>query len=80
MDKDRIKGKIEDVKGRAKRQMGEWTGDENAQVEGTMDQAKGKLQNAWGQVKDSARDVADDANRDERAREPEDRDRNRDAA
>jgi uncharacterized protein YjbJ (UPF0337 family) len=65
MDEDRIKGKAEDIKGRVKRQVGEWTGDEEAQAEGTMDQAKGKAQNAWGKVKDAARDVADDAKKDD---------------
>ena len=65
MDEDRIKGKAEDIKGRVKRQVGEWTGDEEAQAEGAMDQAKGKAQNAWGKVKDAARDVADDAKKDD---------------
>jgi uncharacterized protein YjbJ (UPF0337 family) len=61
MDKDRIKGKAEDIAGRAKRQVGEWTGDEKTQAEGAMDQAKGKARNAVGKVKDAARDIADDA-------------------
>lgn len=61
MDNDRVKGKMDDVKGRAKRQVGEWTGDEEAQAEGTMDQAKGKVQNAWGKLKDAGRDAADKA-------------------
>lgn len=73
MDKDRIEGKLDDVKGRAKRQVGEWTGDENAQAEGAMDQAKGKLKKAWGKVKDAGRDAADEARRD-------DMDRDKDAA
>jgi len=30
-----------------------------------MDQAKGKTQNAWGKVKDAARDVADDVKKDD---------------
>lgn len=60
MDKDRVKGKIEDIKGRVKRQAGEWTGNERLQDEGAMQQAKGKVQNAWGKVKDAARDVKDD--------------------
>ena len=42
MDKDRVKGTIDDVAGRAKRQVGEWTGDTNAQVEGAAQQVKGK--------------------------------------
>ena len=61
MDKDRVEGKLDDVKGRVKRQVGEWTGDENAQAEGAADQAKGKVQNAWGKLKDAGRDAADNA-------------------
>ena len=63
MDKDRIEGKMEDIKGRAKRQVGEWTGDTQTQAEGAMDQVKGKAQNAWGKAKDAARDSMDDANK-----------------
>jgi len=59
MDKDRVKGKAEDIKGRIKRQVGEWTGDEKTQAEGTAEQVKGKIQNAWGKVKDAGRDVLD---------------------
>ncbi len=69
MDSDRIKGKMDDVKGRVKRQVGEWTGDENAQAEGAADQAKGKVQNAWGKIKDAGRDAADNADRDRRDRD-----------
>jgi uncharacterized protein YjbJ (UPF0337 family) len=61
MDKDRIKGKMEDIGGGIQRQAGEWTGDEKTQVEGAAHQVKGKLRNAVGQVKDAARDVAHDA-------------------
>jgi len=60
MDKDRVEGKMDDIKGRVKRQVGEWTGDKDAQAEGTMDQAKGKVQNAFGKAKDAVRDAADD--------------------
>ena len=60
MDKDRIEGKMKDIKGRVERQVGEWTGDEDAQAKGAVDQLKGKTQNAVGKVKDAARDVADD--------------------
>ena len=62
MDKDRVKGKAEDIKGRIKRQVGEWTGDEKTQAEGAAEQAKGKIQNAWGKVKDAGRDVLDRSN------------------
>jgi uncharacterized protein YjbJ (UPF0337 family) len=60
MDKDKIKGTIDDVKGRVKRQTGEWTGDENLQSEGAMDQAKGKVEKTWGNVKDGARELKED--------------------
>lgn len=70
MDKDRIEGKVEDVKGRVKRQVGEWTDSPELQAEGTMDQAKGKVQNAFGKAKDAVRDIADDAKKDS-AREEE---------
>jgi len=64
MDKDRVEGKIEDVKGRVKRQVGEWTGDEKAQSEGAAEQVKGKIQNAWGKMKDAGRDVLDNSESD----------------
>lgn len=60
MDKDRVKGKTQDIKGRMKRQAGEWTGDKDMQSEGAADQAKGKAQNAWGRVKDAAKDASKD--------------------
>ena len=67
MDKDTVKGKMEDIKGRVKRQAGEWTGDQRLQDEGTLDQAKGKVQNTWGKVKDAVRDDAAGRKKDDRA-------------
>ena len=63
MDKNELEGKGKDIAGRVKRQVGEWTGDEQLQDEGAADQAEGKVQNAWGKVKDAARDVKDDITR-----------------
>jgi len=57
MDKDRVKGTINDVAGSAKRHIGNLTGDTATQVEGAVQQVKGKVQNAWGKAKDAARDV-----------------------
>ena len=65
MDKDRIKGKMEDMAGRAERQVGEWTGDKKTQAEGAKHQIKGKARNAVGQVKDAARDAMKDERRDD---------------
>ncbi len=63
MDKDRVKGKMDDAAGRAKRQVGEWTGDNELQVEGASQQVKGKVENAWGKAKDAVRDASDEAKR-----------------
>ena len=59
MDKERIKGKAEDVAGRVERQVGEWTGNEKAEAEGLAKQAEGKARNAVGKTKDAVRDAAD---------------------
>ena len=58
MDKDRVEGKIKDIKGRVERQTGEWTGDKEKQAEGIKDQVKGKVQNAYGKIKDAGREAA----------------------
>jgi len=78
MDKDRIKGKMEDIGGRVKRQAGEWTGDRKLQDEGAADQLKGKTRNAVGKVKDAGRDLADDLRG--RADEHIDREKEKDEA
>jgi uncharacterized protein YjbJ (UPF0337 family) len=57
MDKDRVEGKAKDIAGRVERQVGEWTGDKEAQVKGAAKQVEGKVQNAWGQAKDAAKDT-----------------------
>ena len=50
MDKDRVKGKAKDIKGRVQRQAGEWTGSEEHQVKGDLKQAEGKIQNVVSQA------------------------------
>ena len=83
MDKDRVKGKLDDAAGRVKRQVGEWMGDTQAQVEGAAQQVKGKAENAWGKTKDAVRDAAserkskDEASKDEARREQQMHDGNR---
>jgi uncharacterized protein YjbJ (UPF0337 family) len=74
MNKDTVKGTIDDVAGRTKRQVGEWTGDTNAQVEGAGQQIMGKAEKAWGNVKDAAKDANTDASR-EQATEVRERER-----
>lgn len=66
MDKDRVKGAIDDAAGRARRQVGEWTGDTDAQVKGAAQQVKGKTEKLVGNVKDAVRenrDAAEEAHR-----------------
>ena len=63
MDKNRVKGKLDDAAGRVKRQVGEWTGDSELQTEGAAQQVKGKVENAWGKTKDAVRDANDQAKR-----------------
>ena len=59
MDKDRVKGAIDDAAGRAKRQVGEWTGDTRAQVEGAAQQVKGKAEKSLADLKDAVLNAKD---------------------
>jgi uncharacterized protein YjbJ (UPF0337 family) len=61
MDKDRAKGTINEVAGRAKRQVAEWTGDKDAQIEGIAQEVKGKAQKVWGSAKDALRTAKDES-------------------
>ena len=72
MNKDQVKGKLKDVGGRVERQVGEWTGDTDKQAHGALKQAEGKVQNAWGNMKDTGKKTADkaNANRTDEAEEP----------
>jgi uncharacterized protein YjbJ (UPF0337 family) len=85
MNKDQVEGKVKDVAGRVQRQVGEWTGDTDAQVKGTAKQAEGKVQNAWGDVKDASQKAVDNAKqktseRDDVEAEQAERDRQRKAS
>lgn len=78
MDKDRVEGKVKDIAGRAERQVGEWTGDKEAQVKGAAKQVEGKVQNAWGQAKDAVKKSStSEADKEKADREEEERQRKR---
>ena len=64
MDKDRVKGAVDDAAGRMKRQAGEWTGDTHKQAEGAAQQIKGKAEKAIGNAKDAARKASHEAHKD----------------
>jgi uncharacterized protein YjbJ (UPF0337 family) len=58
VDKDRIKGTVEQAKGAAvKEAVGKAAGDAKLEVEGRNEKAAGKVQNAVGGVKDALRDA-----------------------
>ena len=61
MNKDRVKGTIDEAVGSAKRKAGEWAGDGQLQVEGMVQQVKGKLENAWGKAKDAVEEANNQA-------------------
>jgi uncharacterized protein YjbJ (UPF0337 family) len=53
MDKDRVKGSLEQAKGKVKEVAGKAVGDSKLESEGKADQVKGKVQNAVGGLKDA---------------------------
>jgi uncharacterized protein YjbJ (UPF0337 family) len=55
MDKDRIKGAANQVKGSVKEAAGKVTGDSKLQGEGAADKAAGKVQNTVGGIKDAVK-------------------------
>ncbi len=64
MNKDNIKGTIDDAAGRAKRQVGEWTGDSKTQAEGAAQQVKGKAEKVVGNVRDALHNAGNSAKSD----------------
>ena len=69
MNKDTVKGTLNDAAGRAKRQIGEWTNDPDKEVEGAAQQIKGKAQKVVGQVKDAIHET--NANKTATKQEPD---------
>ena len=61
MDKDRVEGSAQNVKGKAKTAAGKILGDEKLKNEGRADQVKGKVQNTVGGIKDELREDAEES-------------------
>ena len=59
MDKDRVEGAGDKLKGNIKETAGKITGDSKLQAEGKADKAGGAVKNFVGGVKDSIRDATD---------------------
>jgi uncharacterized protein YjbJ (UPF0337 family) len=55
VDKDRVNGSAEQVKGKVKEWAGKAMGDKKTESEGKADQVKGKIQNAVGGLKAAVR-------------------------
>ncbi len=60
MNSDKLKGSVDDAAGRVKRQVGEWTGDTQSQVEGAAQQVKGKTEKAVGNLRDALHNTGTD--------------------
>jgi uncharacterized protein YjbJ (UPF0337 family) len=60
MDKDRIKGKWEQVKGEVKDRVGGATKDRSTQAEGILEKKKGEVREGYGEAKDEMRKERND--------------------
>ena len=63
MNKDQVKGRVEEVKGNIKEATGKVVGNPKLESEGQADQVAGKAQATYGDVKDKVKDAADDLTR-----------------
>lgn len=52
MNKDQIRGKWEELKGKVKKEWGGATADRGAQIKGAVQEGAGKLQQGFGNVKE----------------------------
>ena len=60
MNKDRVEGSFEQAKGKVKEVAGKATGDSKLEAEGKTQKTAGKIQNAFGGMKDAAKEAVDD--------------------
>jgi uncharacterized protein YjbJ (UPF0337 family) len=59
MDKEHVKGAVDNAVGKTKEVIGQMFGDKQLEVEGQLDQASGAAHSAVGNAKDAARETAD---------------------
>lgn len=55
MNKDQVKGRMEEAKGAIKETTGKVVGNTKLQTEGTVDKAAGKTQASYGDAKDKVK-------------------------
>jgi len=53
MDKDRISGSAKEIKGAVKAAVGKAVGDQKLEADGQVEKTAGKVQNAFGGLKDA---------------------------
>jgi len=64
MNKDQVKGRVDEATGKMKEAAGRTVGNPNLENRGTMEKAGGKAQKAYGDVKnDLKKDLGSDSNR-----------------
>jgi uncharacterized protein YjbJ (UPF0337 family) len=57
MNKDQVKGRIEQAKGAVKETAGKVVGNRKLETDGQIDQATGKTQAAFGDIKEDVKDA-----------------------
>jgi uncharacterized protein YjbJ (UPF0337 family) len=66
MNKDQVKGRVEEAKGKMKETAGRITGNPDMQDRGTVDKVAGKVQKNIGDLKERVEDEMDDDTEDRR--------------
>ncbi len=61
MNKDQVKGRVEEAKGSVKEATGKMVGNPNLRDEGTADKVAGKAQATYGDAKDKVKSAVDKA-------------------
>jgi len=56
MNKDQIKGTAKDIKGKIKEEVGHLTGNSKTEAEGVGGQVAGKVQKAFGNIKEKMKE------------------------
>jgi len=57
MNKDQVKGRIEQAKGAVKETTGKVVGNKNLEAEGQLEKAGGKVQATYGDIKEDVKDA-----------------------
>ena len=55
MNKEQVSGKVDELKGRVKEEVGKATNNPETQAEGLVDQGKGKIKQTYGDVKEEVK-------------------------